>query len=346
MSYLASEVGMCPWNVSGVGSWLELRGGGSGYCIQVVGAVKRLEELNWPAFGAHEEEGSALVSSLTASELYELIILGIECNVAHKLKKSYNPYLISFTELLMDINKRLDARGFIAYEKTDLLNYSVGFLREKFFSKEIRLLKYKQKKAYRSRVKSAYKYIHSLRNKYSRILCVRVDLSYRKGMFLESNSFGDHVKNVKADWRKMRSIITESEQGRDMVGYVLKLEYGLLKGFHYHALIIYDGSKRQQDILLGKMLGDCWINDVMDNNDGRYFNCNRYKKKYKKLGIGEINYYDDDKYRNLMDLVVTYMLKPDDVLDFIGPKERFLFKGVTKSTAIPNKGRPRKKSIC
>ncbi|MCG7590716.1 MULTISPECIES: inovirus-type Gp2 protein [unclassified Halomonas] len=343
MSDFYSEANQASLNATVNCSWLELRGGLRGYCVQVIGLVKRLKEQQWPAFSSKDEGGAVLLSSLTGCQLFESIIEGIKLDKLDALSLPYNPYLLCFLNLLSEIKYKVDERELNADNKEKLLNFSVGFLYSEFSSRKIRLLRYKQEKAYRSRLKSAYKYIDSLHDVYSRILCVRVDFSYRKGKFIESDNFGEQMREVKNDWKVMQSKLRVSEVGVDMIGYLLKLEYGLLKGFHYHALIIYNGSKRQQDVVLGKMLGECWVNDVVPGNDGRYYNCNRYKNRYKNLGIGSINYYEMDKRKNLKGMVLNYMLKPDDVLDFIGLNERLFFKGVLKKNFNSCNGRPREK---
>lgn len=346
MNYSVDPKIMPFWNTSSVVDWLDLRGETSGYCIQAIGLVKSLEELGWPLLGLHEARGKTLGNSHTANELYALIELGLRYNLTDKLKISYNPYLNSFIELLKEVKEHFFAQGSLIVSRGKVLDFSICFLREMFFTKEIKLMKYKQFKAYRSRVKSAREYIQYLRKSYSRILCVRVDLSYRKGMFLQSDSFSEQMRKVKCDWERMRCKLKSSHVGTGMIGYMLKLEFAQLKGFHYHALVFYNGSQRQQDVVLGKMLGEFWAEDVVTNNNGRYYNCNRHKHRYRNVGIGSINYYEEDKYRNLMDLVVNYMIKPDDVLDFIGPNKRFFFKGVMKNDDPSTMGRPRKKTIC
>lgn len=343
MSNFYSKTSLASLNADNNDSWLELRGGLRGYCVQAIGLVKRLKEQKWPVFSSKDEGGGVLLSSLTGSELFESIIEGVKLDRLDALSLPYNPYLLCFLNLLNEIKYRFDAQELNVVSKEELLNFSVNFLSDEFSSRKISLLRYKQEKAYRSRLKSAYKYIDSLHSLYSRILCVRVDFSYRKGKFIESENFGERMREVKNDWKVMHSKLRVSELGEDMIGYLIKLEYGLLKGFHYHALIIYNGSKRQQDVVLGKMLGECWVNDVVSGNDGRYYNCNRYKNRYKSLGIGSINYYETDKRKNLKNMVLKYMLKPDDVLDFIGLNERLFFKGVLKKNFNSCNGRPRRK---
>lgn len=314
-----------------------------GYCIQVIAIIKRLEDLEWPMFDLKDSKRGSCWTSLTAKEFSELIMRGMKDSVHEHYIMSTHPYLKCFSEFIGIVTKKNMSQSQNLESKLGLVNRCSEFMQSAINSLEYRLFKYKQKKAQQYRINSAHEYIHLIRENYSRIMCVRIDFSYRKGMFLESNRFNSHVENVKSQWKLMRTTLTQGILVPDMVGYILRLEYSFLKGFHYHALIIYNGSLRQQDIVIGKMLGEHWVNSIVPNGDGRYFNCNGSKNRYRKLGIGTINYYDDEKYDVLKNIVVDYLVKPDDVMSFVTPNERVFFKGVTKKPRMAAKGRPRKK---
>ena len=71
-----------------------------------------------------------------------------------------------------------------------------------------------------------------------------------------------------------------------------KLEYGFLKGCHYHCIFFFDGSKVIKDAYLASLMGDYW--KEITNDKGYYFNCNKDKlNKYKCVGVGMINHYDE-----------------------------------------------------
>ncbi|CAO1664403.1 Putative uncharacterized protein [Halomonas sp. R57-5] len=314
-----------------------------GYCIQVVAIIKRLEDLEWPKFNRAESKRSSCWTSLTAKEFSGLITLGMKARIDEQHIMSTHPYLKCFSEFIRIVANKNISQCQELESKLDLVNRCSEFMQNAINSLEYRLFKYKQRKAQQYRVNSAHEYIDLIRASYSRIMCIRIDFSYRKGMFLESDRFNSHVENVKSQWKQMRTALTQGILVPDMVGYILRLEYSFLKGFHYHALIIYNGSLRQQDIVIGKMLGEHWVNSIVPNGDGRYFNCNGSKNRYRKLGVGTINYYEDEKYDVLKNIVVDYLVKPDDVMSFITPNERVFFKGVTKKPRLLAKGRPRKK---
>lgn len=314
-----------------------------GYCIQAISIIKRLEDRDWAKFDLKDSKRGSCWTSLTAKAFSELIMLGMKARVYEYYIMSTHPYLKCFSEFIGIVAKKDMSQYQSLESKLGLVNTCCEFMQSAINSLEYRLFKYKQRKAQQYRVNSAHEYIDLIRASYSRIMCIRIDFSYRKGMFLESDRFNSHVENVKSQWKQMRTTLTQGTLVPDMVGYILRLEYSFLKGFHYHALIIYNGSLRQQDIVIGKVLGEHWVNSVVPNGDGRYFNCNGSKSRYRKLGIGTINYYEDEKYDVLKNIVVDYLVKPDDVMSFVTPNERVFFKGVTKKPKLAAKGRPRKK---
>ena len=81
---------------------------------------------------------------------------------------------------------------------------------------------------------------------------------------------------------------------KNLLGYVWRLEYGLMKGYHLHFLIMLDGQSHFKDVLICQSLGEHWKNEITKNQGG-YFNCNAYKHKYTSLAIGMTNYADEEK---------------------------------------------------
>lgn len=176
----------------------------------------------------------------------------------------------------------------------------------------------------------------------SRLLVLRVDLGYRKGRFIESEDFIKDMERVKNEWRIMSDRIKSGKVIPNVMAVFGKLEYGVLAGFHYHLVVIMKGSDHQQDINYAKMLGQYWYGEVT-GGEGRYFNCNRIKHRYKKLGIGTINYHDKGKVDALKEVVIDYVVKSDYYMSALLPaRKTFVQLSCTKKESMGRRGRPRR----
>lgn len=154
--------------------------------------------------------------------------------------------------------------------------------------------------------------------KSSRVLAIRLDLGYRKGVFQgkapskNMHQTDESQLNIDSIKKSFNVFILHlyKEFDRLHVEYVAKMEYGLKKGYHYHLLILINGQKHQRDVIHGKMLGNYWV-QVATGGEGVYWNCNARKETYRYCGIGMI-YRDNEEKRKFLDTkVVHYLVKYD-----------------------------------
>jgi hypothetical protein len=156
-------------------------------------------------------------------------------------------------------------------------------------------------------------YFHQLFNRYARLCVVRLDLMYEEKL-------RDHVTfdQVKADYQRAKvdrehlyRNMRHNHLFRHLVGFVWKMEYGLMAGFHYHCFFIFDGSKVREDVTVARSIGEYW-KQVVTGGQGRYYSCNADKARYgKHCGIGSINHFDLEPKRNLINYAANYLTKPD-----------------------------------
>lgn len=151
--------------------------------------------------------------------------------------------------------------------------------------------------------KELTRYIEELFGRYSRLLVLRVDLSYSK----ENSKTTQAV--AKQDRERLFGNARSNKLFDDMVGYIWKLEHGPDKGFHYHMMFFYDGSKVREDITLAKRVGEYWA-EVVTKGRGLYFNCNAIKLDYHTCGIGMVN-FDSAELREGLCRAVIYLTKTD-----------------------------------
>lgn len=185
------------------------------------------------------------------------------------------------------------------------------------------------------RIESIKKYIDVLSHHYSKLLILRVDLSYKKPFsnyttLIEANR---DVKRMLDNRRMNVSIFKEN------IGYVIKREFSKDRGVHFHALFIFDGQKIQKDVYKAEQIGAYWQNKITKGK-GSYHNCHR--NKYRNSGIGMLDYRDKEKRYVLDEIVIPYLCKDEQGIECIsesGNYKAFIRSVVSKKGA--NLGRPR-----
>lgn len=154
-------------------------------------------------------------------------------------------------------------------------------------------------------------YVSQLINHYSRLLFVRVDLSYLANK-LSNVTLDDFYEHMS----KLRELISNKQTCFEYLhGYAWALEQGLDKSLHCHLLLMYDGAKRQKDVFIGQEVGEKWL--VITDSLGNYYNCNNpnYKAFYqqqKLLGIGMIHRDNPLEVQNAI-CVTSYLVEPEKV---------------------------------
>ncbi len=188
------------------------------------------------------------------------------------------------------------------------------------YKKQVRHFEQGAQKNYRR----AQQYIDSLYQRYSKLLVVRVDLSYKSGI-----SHKVRAHHLRQHRQTLYKAINRNRLFSCCVGYILKLEFGMEKGFHYHALFFFDGQKVRRDITLGKLIGELWQERITDMA-GLYFNCNYQKERYRELGIGLLKRTDAESKKGLLN-AVRYLCKADAWVRLAVPElKRTFWRGEIK----------------
>lgn len=221
-----------------------------------------------------------------------------------------------------------------------IMNDLVEFVRLELSSDDFKAVLKRFRKASFKRVNSLEGYIDALFAQHSRMLVVRVDLSYQSGFVSGREDFYGDVKKVKAHWAKIQKYLHKGIPVDGLLGFACKLEYGQLKGFHFHLLLFYNGSNHRQDGVLARMIGEYW-RDSITAGAGRYFNCNAVKDKYRYLGIGMISFNQSDRISALKNRVASYLTKVDYWIRLSPESGRSFFRGNMPKLKSVKRGRPR-----
>lgn len=272
---------------------------------------------------------------------------------------SINPYVALFKNRVNSLVEKIDPDVLHNYpthdlakrtddvtKMVDMLNEFINDIRQEAKSQQFKKIINNHERLVRKNTKSLMDYIDYLFSKHSKLLVLRVDFRYEKnnkgGAFLTEDEIYGKYLEVKKDREHFFNNKRANGLFDDMVGYVWKLEYTLLTGFHYHMLFFYDGANVREDITWAKKLGEYWA-DTITVGKGLYYNCNAGKDKYKVRGIGMVNYYDHE-LREGLKIAAGYLTKPDYYARMIVPKNGRTFgKGeILPKPKASNRGRPRK----
>lgn len=158
----------------------------------------------------------------------------------------------------------------------------------------------------KKRLESTRLYLDALQEKHSKLLLVRVDLSYGEKENVTLEQANKDFNRLLNNRRGKPKIFKHN------IGYTEMVEHTDKKGVHFHTAFIFDGQKVSKDQIKGEQLGVHW-RDNITKGKGIYYNCNRndYGEHH---GIGMLDYKDKEK-RIKADEALAYLCKDDEDQD-------------------------------
>ena len=260
----------------------------------------------------------------------------------------FNPFLRAAFDAIASTDAVHVIRNLRAYEEGDKahlvaesLNELVTKIRDKMGSAEYKRLFRNHERGINKNRKSLTSWTNETFKKYAKVLVVRVDLSYKRSLQMPWGSQNIDAKEVKRHMAALLKDLKSKLFKGSFITYVWKLEYGLVKGYHYHAFFFFDGSKVMKDIQLAEIIGKHWERVVTEQSGG-YFNCNKIKNVYPDPGIGMIDHRETSKRTNLTNKALDYLLKVDYyVRPIAGDGLRSFGKGGIPRRSQKPLGRPR-----
>ncbi len=223
-------------------------------------------------------------------------------------------------------------------ECADALNDFVDRVRLMYADADLQPLLKRLRRGAKQRAKSMRECLDYMFKVRSRLLVTRIDLEYMEGTFTGVD-LAHGLAQVKAHWSQMYRAL-HNGLVQHLRGFVARIEYGILTGYHIHLLLFFDGSDRKGDITLNAIIGEHWSNNITQRR-GRYWNCNRYKEEYPTPALGMVEHSDTEKRETLKGVIVDYFAKPDSVSNLHFPYERTAFRSVVRSDLTRRGGRPR-----
>jgi hypothetical protein len=221
------------------------------------------------------------------------------------------------------------------------LNHGVKLLRERVRSEEFYRKIDALRRSLQKNSKSLRDYIDALFAVYSKLLVIRLDLTYKNAGKIASAEVAyqevmQAVVDREAFFRKLKGLSV----CKSLVGFVWKLEYGLHRGPHFHVILFLDGQKSRQDGSLAKTAGQLW--EEVTHGRGDFFSCNAHKPRYgAALGIGMVE-HDDQPKRARLQVAARYLVDVDFIRRLVlSGAYRTLGRGEMPSVGDTKLGRPR-----
>lgn len=145
-----------------------------------------------------------------------------------------------------------------------------------------------------------------LKQHYSKLMLVRVDLHYAK----DYAKHAEPERRVLDDWKTLRSAIAKRFV-TSQLGYFAKLEYGKDRSVHMHVLFLFNGRIVREDESIGRKICSIWVDEVT-GGIGTAYNVNNPIKKaaYKNCGIGVFKDLDGATIAGFQ-AVANYLTKPE-----------------------------------
>jgi hypothetical protein len=216
----------------------------------------------------------------------------------------------------------------------DVANDFVGLIHEKASSKTFRSRLATRRFAVEENFRRGKALIDALFARHARLNVVRIDLGYLR-------AHKPTLEQIKQDFGHFLNNARQNSIFHSVVGFVWHLEWAFMTGFHVHLLAFLDGSKTRHDAFVTQQMGDYWKN-VITKGCGRIHNCNAEKSKYKRLGIGMISHDDQAKRDVLVNVVLRYLTKVDELARPRVPKGTKTFGTSHMPDAHPGTGRKRR----
>lgn len=206
----------------------------------------------------------------------------------------------------VDFNTELDDHWTVFIELLNML-YRKGNSTEfkGMLMNTFRLINYREKE---------YKgFVQALFNAHSRVVVLRIDLEYQKAI-ARTVSLSEALDDLDHLVANMRS----NAMFNHMLGYIFKVEYGVDRGIHIHSILFFNGAKRNGANHIGhaKQIGEYWKNMITQGR-GTYWNVNARIEHYRQkgiCGIGLIHWHECDLQANLLDMVIHYVCKEQQMI--------------------------------
>lgn len=172
---------------------------------------------------------------------------------------------------------------------------------------------------------------------HSKLLILRIDLYYRPYYDVAG---ADKAAHTFLRW--LRSPACKRNVLPSYLGFLVKRENGLVRGMHYHAMVICNGNEQRSAYYLTQRLGEHWAK-ITGQGPGSSHNCYADKEIYDANGFNGLGVMMLDDWEKMAGLraALHYMTKADCVIKATNSKVKNFWRSPIPKKVRKKLGRPR-----
>ncbi|MET3372618.1 hypothetical protein ABIC89_001666 [Variovorax boronicumulans] len=188
----------------------------------------------------------------------------------------------------------------------ELENWLISTVRSKAEGRGFKRNEYEKKRNCDRNYETGRAFLGAAFKKYSRVEVARLDLKYQKPFKAELT-----LSQVREDFRRLWNGRRKNRRFKDLVGYMWSLEYTDLERFHYHLILLFDGSQVKDPYYRSLKVGQRWVEHAT-KGCGDVHHCR--ERDYRYPYLGRIDAIDVEKRECLLRRGVEYLSKCDQLL--------------------------------
>ncbi|MBN8263141.1 MAG: hypothetical protein J0M21_00630 [Xanthomonadales bacterium] len=184
---------------------------------------------------------------------------------------------------------------------------------------------------------SARDFLYHQAGAHSKLLILRIDLYFKPYYDVQRAD-----KAVHDFLRWLRGKACKRTLLPGYLGFMIKRENGLIRGMHWHLMVVCNGNEQRSADFLTRQLGEHWMRRT-GQGPGAFHNCYPDRKRYLFNGLGLVTLDDVEKLAGIR-AAIWYMSKQDCVIKATSNKERNFWRSPIPRQARQKLGRPRASS--
>lgn len=228
--------------------------------------------------------------------------------------------------------KPLAASGVLGWQNWELENQLIDQVRLQAVGRGFERSDYEARRNCDENYETSKHFLDAVFEVHSRVQVARIDLKYKQ-QFRAELTLAQVQQDLNRLWanRKHKSVL------KHLVGYIWSLEYTDRLRFHYHVILLFDGSQIKRAFFHGMAVGKYW-EDVITEGRGEVYVCN--PRDYDHPYLGEVEGWQAEKRELMLKKGVGYLTKFDQLLQ-IDLKKVKTFGTTAPPKKSTNTGRPR-----